>query len=86
MKARACPLCGARMKRNGKTSAGRTRRRCASCGASSVRRIDGAAKLLEAFLRWLLTRRRQAGMPGAGRTFRRTARFWEIWPMPTKVE
>ena len=52
-----------------------------------MRRIDSAAKLLEAFLGWLLTRRRQADMPGAGRTFRKkTARFWEIWPMPPKVE
>lgn len=63
------------------------RRRRTSCGASSVRRIDSAAKLLDAFLGWLLTRRRQADMPGGGRTFRRkTARFWEIWPMSPKVE
>ena len=68
MKARACPLCGAKMKRNGKTSAGRTRWRCTSCGASTTRRIDSAAKLLGAFLGWLLTRRRQADMPGGGRT------------------
>lgn len=87
MKAHACPLCGARMKRNGRTSAGRTRWRCTSCGASTVRRIDSSAKLLESFLGWLLTRERQADMPGGGRTFRRkTARFWEIWPMPPKVE
>ena len=87
MKAHTCPLCGARMKRNGTTSAGRTRWRCTSCGASSVRRIDSSAKLLEAFLGWLLTRKRQADMPGGGRTFRRrAARLWEIWPMPPKVE
>ena len=75
------------MKRNGKTSAGRTRWRCTSCGASSVRRIDSAAKLLALFLGWLLGRSRQADMPGGGRTFRRkTASLWEIWPMPPKVE
>lgn len=75
------------MKRNGKTSAGRTRWRCTSCGASSVRRIDSAAKLLALFLGWLLGRSRQADMPGGGRTFRRkTAAFWGIWPMPPKVE
>lgn len=75
------------MKRNGRTSAGRTRWRCTSCGASSVRRIDNTAKLLDAFLGWLLTRKRQADMPGGGRTFRRrAARLWEIWPMPPKVE
>ena len=82
-----CPVCGRRMARNGKTSAGRTRWRCTSCGASSVRRIDSAAKLLALFLGWLLGRSRQADMPGGGRTFRRkTASFWEIWPMPPKVE
>ena len=52
-----------------------------------MRRIDNAAKLLDLFLSWLLARRRQADMPGGGRAFRRkTARFWEIWPMPPKVE
>lgn len=61
--------------------------RCTSCGASSVRKIDNAAKLLEAFLGWLLTRRRQADMPGGGRTFRRRAsRFWAILPRSLKVE
>lgn len=75
------------MKRNGRTSAGRTRRRCTSCGASSVRRIDSAARLLALFLGWPLGRSRHADMPGGGRTFRRkTAAFWEIWPMPSKVE
>lgn len=87
MNAHTCPLCGSKMKRNGKTSAGRTRWRCTSCGSSSVRRIDSAAKRLDAFLGWLLSRGRQADMPGGGRTFRRrTARFWGIWPMPPKVE
>lgn len=39
------------------------------------------------FLRGPLSRARQADMPGGGRTLRRkTARFWEIWPMPPKVE
>ena len=75
------------MKRNGKTGAGRTRWRCTSCGASTTRRIDNSAKQLSAFLAWLLSRARQADMPGGGRTFRRkTAQFWEIWPMPPKVE
>ena len=55
MKAHACPLCGARMKRSGTTSAGRTRWRHTSYGASSERRIDSAAKLQDALLDWLLT-------------------------------
>ncbi len=87
MKAHACPLCGAKMKRNGRTSSGRTRWRCTSCGSSTVRRIDNAAKLLDLLLSWLSTGKRQADMPGGGRTFRRkTARFWEIRPMLPKVE
>lgn len=87
MGAPKCPVCGRRMARNGKTSAGRTRWRCAGCGASSTARIDSSAKALSLFLGWLLSRGRQSDMPGAGRTFRRkTARFWEMWPMPPKVE
>ncbi len=75
------------MKMNGTMSAGRTRWRCTSCGASSVRRIDNAAKLSDAFLDWLLTRGRKADMPGGGRAFRRRAsRFWAILPMSPKVE
>ena len=35
------------------------------------------------FLSWLLSKGTQLEMPGAGRTFRRrTAEFWEVWPMP----
>lgn len=87
MAAPHCPACGKKMAKNGTTSAGRTRWRCTSCGASTTRRIDNAAKLLAAFLAWLLTRSRQSDMAGGGRTFRRkTARFWEIWPMPPKIE
>lgn len=87
MRAPNCPVCGRRMARNGKTSAGRTRWRCTSCGASTTCRIDNSAKQLSAFLAWLLSRARRADMPGGGRTFRRkTAQFWEIWPMPPKVE
>lgn len=87
MAAPHCPVCCKKMAKNGTTSAGRTRWRCTSCGASTTRKIDNAAKLLSAFLAWLLTRSRQSDMPGGGRTFRRkTARFWEIWPMPPKIE
>ena len=78
-----CAVCGEKMRRNGKTSAGRTRWRCESCGASSVERIDNAAKRLGEFLGWLLSKERQADMPGAGRTFRRrTSEFWHVWPLP----
>ena len=50
-------------------------------------KIDNTTKQLEIFLRWLFSRQTQREMPGEGRTFRRkTARFWDIWPMPPKIE
>jgi len=71
------------MKRNGKTSAGKTRWRCASCGSSKTHTIDNTAKHLKEFLGWLMSRQRQFDLPGEGRSFRRrTARFWKIWPTP----
>lgn len=83
MKTVTCPACGSRMKRNGTTSAGTQRWRCTACGASETVRYDDRASRLEAFLSWLMSKGSQAGMPGAGRTFRRrTAEFWKIWPMP----
>ena len=87
MKAVLCPGCGAKMKRNGKTGSGRQRWRCAACGSSqTVRYGDETARFGE-FLGWLLSRDRQADMPGQGRSFRRrTAPFWEIWPMPDAVD
>lgn len=82
-----CSVCGSNMVKNGKTKAGRTRFRCMSCGSSSVRKIDTSAKDLKTFLAWLLSRKRQSDMSGAGRTFRRKcAPFWNIWPMPPKIE
>ena len=66
-----CPSCGGKMKRNGTTSAGNTRWRCTSCGASTTVHVDNAAKRLDEFLGWLLSKARQADMPGGGRTFRR---------------
>lgn len=80
-------VCGSNMVKNGTTKAGRTRFRCKRCGSSSVRRIGASAKDPKCFLGWLLSRKRQSDTPGAGRTFRRRyAPFWEIWPMPPKVE
>lgn len=82
-----CAVCGLNMVKNGTTKAGRTRFRCKRCGSSSVRKIGTSAMDLKCFLGWLLSRKRQSDMPGAGRTFRRRcAPLWEIWPMPPKVE
>jgi len=87
MKAKTCPSCGSRMKRNGKTSSGAQRWRCKSCGASDVHRYDSEAKDLRRFVSWLLGKGTQLEMPGCGRSFRRRAeRFWAIWPMPEVVD
>lgn len=83
MKTVLCKACGAKMKKNGRTSAGRQRWRCPSCGASQTIRYDTTPALLREFLDWLLSKDTQAEMPGRGRTFRRrVSRFWSIWPMP----
>ncbi len=79
-----CGACGGPMKRNGKTSAGAQRWRCRSCGASMTHRIDSSAKALDAFLRWLFSKRGQGDFGCSSRTFRRRAeRFWEVWPLPS---
>ena len=83
MKAVKCACCGGPTKRNGRTSSGAQRWRCAARGASATVRYDDAAARLEEFLSWLLSKGTQLEMSGAGRTFRRrTAEFWEVWPMP----
>lgn len=82
MKAVYCPYCGGRTKRNGRTSSGSQRWRCTACGASTTVRYDDTATRLDEFLGWLLSKDSRAAMPGGGRSFRRrTAEFWEVWPM-----
>ncbi len=50
-------------------------------------KIDNTTKQLQIFLKWLFGRQTQKEMPGGGRSFRRkTAQFWEVWPMPPKIE
>ncbi len=70
------------MMKNGKTKAGTQRWRCGRCGASSVRKIDSAAKALAMFVRWLLGKLAQCELGIPARTFRdKTARFWSLWPI-----
>lgn len=70
------------MKRHGKTAANSQRWQCMSCKATKTRKIDSSAKKLDTFLRWLLSAKTQAEMPGQGRSFRRAAeRLWEIRPI-----
>lgn len=82
-----CPICGKKCVKSGKTKAGSQRWLCKSCKTSSTHKINNESKELQFFLNWLFGKESQAMMPGEGRTFRRkTAKFWNIWAMPPKVE
>ena len=82
-----CPVCGKICTRYGKNRSGSQRWRCKAWSMTITPKIDNTTKQLEIFLRWLFSRQTQREMPGEGRTFRRkTARFWDIWPMPPKIE
>lgn len=83
MSANICSVCSNKMVKNGKTKAGKQRYRCLECGSSQSRRYDLQARELKLFLDWLLGKQLQRDMQGQGRSFRRkTAKFWDIWPMP----
>ena len=58
-----CGVCGAPMRKNGKTSAGTQRWRCGACGSSAVRKIDSRAKWLGRFAGWLLGKLAQSVRP-----------------------
>jgi len=77
-------LCGARLKRNGTTSAGTTRWRCPKCGSSSTRKRPDVTlgADLDRFLAWLMGRATQRDLVGGtGRAFRnRHAWCWNIAP------
>jgi len=82
-----CPICGRKCVKSGKTKAGSQRWLCKECKSSLTHKIDNDSKELQTFLDWLFGKESQTDMPGGGRTFRRkTVRFWNIWPMPPKVE
>ncbi len=87
MKHVVCPVCGNLCIKYGKTGAGSQRWFCNTCSMAFSPQIDSSAKQLQIFLAWLFSKQTQAEMPGAGRSFRRkTSAFWDIWPMPPKVE
>lgn len=82
-----CPICGMKCVKSGKTKAGSQRWLCKACKTSTTHKIDNNSKELQIFLDWLFGKETQSAMPGEGRTFRRkTAKFWNIWPMPPKIE
>lgn len=77
-----CAICGAKMKKNGMTSAGTQRWRCTCCGGSKVIRNNTDSRWLKAFVSWLLGKLSQSELKVNARTFRdRTHRFWKIWPI-----
>jgi len=77
-----CAVCGGKTKGHGKTSSGKRRWQCMSCGATSVVSLDSIVFLLRLFINWLLSKKTQQEMGMSARTFRRkTARFWSIWPV-----
>ena len=87
MKQVNCPICGCKCGKYGKTKSGSQRWFCNSCKTAFTQKIDNNSKELQIFLDWLFGKESQSDMSGGGRTFRRkTTKFWDIWPMPPKVE
>lgn len=87
MKHVICPSCGKICIKYGKTKAGAQRWQCKECKMTISPKIDSTSKQLQIFLKWLFGKQTQQEMVGNGRTFRRkTAQFWDIWPMPPKIE
>ncbi len=82
-----CINCGFPCQKYGKTRAGSQRWYCTRCNTSFVNTIDNSTKRFTQFITWLFSKDTQEMMPGKGRTFRRhTAAFWDIWPMPPKID
>ena len=71
------------MKRNGTTSAGRTRWRCKDpgCGSSRTRGYGTAARDVRGFIDWLLSADTQEQRHVSARTLRRRNELgWSLWP------
>lgn len=82
-----CFNCGNICVKNGKTKAGTQRRLCKECSDSFTNPIDNSNKQFVQFQHWLFSKAVQKEMSGAGKSFRRKiSKFWEIWPMPPKIE
>ena len=82
-----CPVCRKDCIKYGKTKEGKQRWYCRSCSIAFTQKIDTSSRQLQEFLKWLFGKGTQKEMQGEGRTFRRkTSQFWNIWPMPPKVE
>lgn len=78
-----CDVCGNKLVKNGKNSAGRTRWRCKNCGASStVSRPDITAKTqFTRFYRWATGKHSVSELETPRRTFHRTTAWcWQVQP------
>lgn len=87
MKEVRCRYCGFTCYKYGKTRAGTQRWKCRECGNVFTLPINRDAKDFSMFLDWLFSKDTQKDMTGEGRNFRRkTAKFWDIWAIPPKIE
>ena len=87
MKHVVCPVCSNICIRYGKNRSGSQRWFCKECSIVVTPTIDHSSRDFKTFLDWLFSKKTQKEMPGEGRTFRRkTSSFWNIWPMPPKIE
>lgn len=82
-----CPICKGNCIKYGRHRSGAQRWFCKECKISVTPKIDNDAKQFHIFLSWLFSKKTQKEMPGEGRSFRRkTLKFWDVWPLPPKVE
>ena len=82
-----CPVCSSVCIRFGKNRSGSQRWYCKKCSIVVTPVVDHSSRDLRSFLDWLFSKNIQKEMSGEGRTFRRkTSEFWNIWPMPPKIE
>ena len=87
MKHVVCPVCNKICIKYGKNKSGSQRWLCKSCKSIYTNKIDNSSKQLKIFLKWLFGKQAQKEMPGEGRSFRRkTSQFWDIWPLPPKID
>ena len=87
MKSVVCPVCDGLCIKYGTSKSGSQRWYCKKCKISFTQSIDNTSRHITIFLNWLFSKKTQSEMPGEGRTFRRkTSEFWNIWPMPPKIE
>jgi len=78
-----CGVCAQKLVKNGSTSAGKTRWRCKSCGASSTQSRVDVSKRAEfaAFQSWITGKDRQDAHASSSRTFRRQSAWcWNVAP------